>query len=85
LGWGQLYKVHEIVRAAIEPKKIYELGWATKARDSAFTGSANRKDVSGDEARHARNPGQPPAQTMSLEEGRSYISELAAKWLDSLI
>lgn len=84
LGWGQLYKVHEIIRTAIEPKKIHELGWSTRNRDSAFTGSANRADVSGEEARHARNSGQPPAQTMSLAEGRTYISELVKSWLDSL-
>ncbi len=84
LGWVELYKVHEVIRDAIQPKKIYELGWATKADDSAFTGSANRADVSGDEARHARNSGPPPTRTMSLAEGRSYISDLVTKWLDLL-
>jgi hypothetical protein len=84
LGWVELYKVHEVIRDAIQPKKTYELGWATKADDSAFTGSANRADVSGDEARHARNSGPPPTRTMSLAEGRSYISDLVMKWLDLL-
>jgi hypothetical protein len=37
LGWVELYKVHEIIRDAIQPKKIHELGWAAKADDSAFT------------------------------------------------
>jgi len=58
LGFVELYKVHEIIRDAIKPKKIPELGWATKADDSAFTRSANRADVSGSSARHARNPVQ---------------------------
>lgn len=84
LGFVELYNVHEVIRDSIKPKKIYELGWATKADDSAFTGSANRADVSGNEARHARNPGQPPTHTMSLAEGRSYIGDLVTKWLDSL-
>jgi hypothetical protein len=84
LGWVELYKVHELIRGAIQPKKTYELGWATKADDSAFTGSANRADVSGDDARHARNSGLPPARTMSLAEGRSYISDLVTKWLGPL-
>jgi len=37
LGWVELNKVHEIVRDEVHPKKIHELGWATKADDSAFT------------------------------------------------
>jgi hypothetical protein len=84
LGWVDLYKVHEIIRDAIQPEKIYELGWAAKADDSAFTGSANRADVSGNDARHARNSGPPPTRTMSLAEGRSYVSDLVTKWLEFL-
>jgi hypothetical protein len=84
LGWAELYKVHEVIRDAIRPKKIYELGWATQSDDSALTGSANRADVSADEARHARNSGPPPTRTMSLAEGRSYVSDLVRKWLDLL-
>jgi hypothetical protein len=84
LGWIVLYKVHEIVRDAIKPDRIPDRGWATRADDSAFTSSANRADVSGAGARHARNPGTPPTRTMSLAEGRSFVSDLVAKWLGSL-
>lgn len=84
LGWVELYKVHEIIRDTIQSKKIHELGWADKGDDSAFTASANRADVSGDHARHARNSGLPPTRTMSIVEGRSYISDLVTKWLGSL-
>jgi hypothetical protein len=84
LGWVELYKVHEIVRHSIMPKKIYKLGWATKSDDRAFTGSADRPDVSGRDARHARMPGLPPRRTMSLAEGRSYISDLVTKWVGHL-
>jgi hypothetical protein len=84
LGWGELYKVHEIIRDAIKRKKIAELGWASNADDSAFTASANRADVSGSGARHARNSGSTPTRTMTLAEGRSYISDLVTKLLDSL-
>jgi hypothetical protein len=54
LGWVELYKVHEIIRRDIEPKGkgLHEMGWTTKARDRAFTASADRYDVSGDAARH---------------------------------
>lgn len=85
LDWYDLYKVHEIIRRDVEPQKLDQLGWTTKAEDSAFTVSANRYDVSGDAARHAVDNGEdPPKRTMSLREGCKYISSLTARWLDSL-
>ena len=84
LGWVHLYKVHEIIRDAIKPDKITDLGWTTNTDDSAFTASANRADVSGAEARHARNSGAPPTRTMSIAEGRSFVGDLVTQWLGSL-
>lgn len=83
LGWVELYKVHEIIRESIQPTKIPDLGWADKATDSAFTGSANLPEVSGADARHARMKGA-PKRTMTIEQGRAYISDLVTKWLDRL-
>jgi hypothetical protein len=80
LGWVDLRKVYEIINDSI-PTKIYKMGWTTRARLSAFTGSADRPDVSGREARHARLPGLPQRRTMTLAEGRSYVSDLVTKWL----
>jgi hypothetical protein len=82
-GWGELYKVHEIIRHSIMPGKIYEVGWADKPTDSAFTGSANLPGVSGSGARHARMEGN-PKRTMTIDEGRDYISGIVIKWLDLL-
>lgn len=85
LDWYDLYKIHEIVRHNIKPRKLDKLGWTTKARDRAFTASADRYDVSGDAARHAVDRHEePPRQTMTLEESHGYISKLTAKWLDWL-
>ncbi len=85
LDWLALYKVHEIIRRDIEPNKIHKLGWATKMQDSAFTASADRYDVSGDDARHAvDNRSEYPKHTMTISEGRAYISDLVTTWLDSL-
>jgi hypothetical protein len=85
LQWAELYKVHEIIRRDVKPKKFDEIGWTTKARDRAFGASADRYDVSGDAARHAVDKhAEPPKETMTISEGRSYISDLVAKWLDSL-
>ncbi|MFZ2238405.1 MAG: hypothetical protein WAV90_02540 [Gordonia amarae] len=82
-GWVELYKVHEIVRDSIKPNKIYEIGWADKATDSAFTGSANLPGVSGSDALHARRAGS-PTNTMTNDRARAYIGRLVAMWLDKL-
>jgi len=85
LDWYNLYKVYEIVRDAIKPEELHKLGWTTKKREGAFTGSANLYSVSGNEARHAVDKsGDPPKETMTQSEGRSYISDLVAKWLGRL-
>jgi hypothetical protein len=84
LGWVDLYKIHEIIRHAIPLSDMIARGWTSKAADSAFTASANRADVSGAYARHARNRGGVPANTMSIAQARSYISDLVAKWLGNL-
>jgi hypothetical protein len=85
LDWIALYKVHEIIRRDIEPDKVHTLGWATKTQDSAFTASADRYDVSGNDARHAvdKRSGY-PKHTMTISEGRAYIGNLVTSWLDSL-
>jgi hypothetical protein len=58
LGWVELYKVFEIVRDSA-PKA--DLATMVNAGDlKAFTASANRPDISGSDARHARIAGDPP-------------------------
>ncbi|WP_421843660.1 hypothetical protein [Mycobacterium sp.] len=84
LDWHDLYKIREIVSHAIRPQDIVSRRWANRETDSAFRASANRPDVSGSAARHARTRGASPKQTMTIEQGRSYISNLVIKWLDSL-
>ena len=82
LDWVELYKVYEVVRDAVRPQTIVGLGWATKATESAFTGSANRPDVSGEGARHARMSGDTPKNRMTLEDGRAFISGVVLRWLE---
>jgi hypothetical protein len=60
-------------------------GWVSAADLSAFRASANRPDVSGDQARHARMPGAPPKRTMTLTEARQIINVLVTAWLESLL
>jgi hypothetical protein len=83
-GWGELYKVHEIIRDSIKPDTIPGRGWADGATDSAFTASANLPGVSGSAARHARMDGT-PKRTMTVDQGREYIRTVVVRWLDSLM
>lgn len=84
LGWGDLFKIHEKIQDSINGS-IPKMGWASKADDDAFGASANRSDVSGKDARHARTEkGPPPKRTMTIQQGREYIRDIVAKWLDYL-
>jgi len=81
LGWAELFKVHEIIQESIEGS-IPKMGWASKADDDAFGPSVNRRDVSGEDARHAKQDNRPPPKkTMTIEQGRQYIRDVVAKWL----
>jgi hypothetical protein len=84
LGWVELFKVFEIVRDAVKPARLDRSGLATKEQVSAFTASANRPDVSGQEARHARMGGGPPQRMMTVSEGHEFIGNLVRAWIDSL-
>jgi hypothetical protein len=80
--WAELYKVHEILLDNVTG--LYQRGWVTRDQISTFTASANRREVSGDLARHARLKGDPPMRTMTLGEARRLIGALVTRWLDWL-
>lgn len=80
--WADLYKIHEIMLDNVP--EFFERGWVTKDQISAFTASANRKEVSGALARHARLKGDPPKRIMALVEARQLIGSLVVTWLDWL-
>jgi hypothetical protein len=73
--WVALYKMFEIIRDAVGGGQVglVATGWTDQADLSAFTGSANRPDVYGDRARHARMSGGPPRQTMDLVRAQACI------------
>jgi hypothetical protein len=84
-NWGDLYKVFEIVRENVGGQKALEKrGWVTRNEIDVFKASANRKEVSGDEARHARWRGSSPRRTMTMVEGRQMIGVLVTAWMESL-
>jgi hypothetical protein len=89
LGWVELYKAYEIIRDAVSGGRngIPTLAGRLDIPESEikrFTGSANRPDVSGPDARHARQSGPPPKQSMTLPDGRHFIRDLARRWLETL-
>ncbi|MCA1676884.1 MAG: hypothetical protein LC799_33490 [Actinobacteria bacterium] len=90
LDWIELYKAYEIIKHAVSGGKegIQALAATLDVPESEikrFTGSANRPDVSGHDARHARMPGARPKQTMTLPDGRHFIRDLTRRWLDTLV
>jgi hypothetical protein len=90
LNWIELYKAYEIIKHAVGGGKdgIRALAAALDVPEvdiKRFTGSANRPDVSGPDARHARMAGARPRQTMTLPDGRQFIRDLAHRWLDTLV
>lgn len=82
LDYVALYKLFEIVRDDSGGSTgIVGRKWAAREDISAFTGAANRPDVSGDDARHARMPGAPPKRSFTIDESRSFVLTLVQRWL----
>lgn len=77
--WYHLYKMWEVIEERAEAG-----GWTSKAAAKRFTGSANRRDVAGREARHAVNAGTPPAKSkrLSIEDAVAWLLPLVERWLD---
>ena len=85
-----LYKVFEIVRDhGSKPGngKVATLvakGWVSQADIKAFIAAADRPDISGDRARHARARGRPPPRRLTLSEAQQVILQLVERWRYSL-
>lgn len=85
LNWVDLYKLYEIVRDRVgNEQSLKAKKWVPNGELSAFKASANRPDVSGSGARHARMGGGPPKLTMTLAEGETFIRRLVVAWWNSL-
>lgn len=77
MGWADLYKAFEIVRAASKigtaPKySLEQLGYSKTEVDN-FTRSANLH-------RHARPSGDPPKRELSLAEAQEFTRDMAERW-----
>ena len=84
LGWVELYKVYEIVRASGVLHTAADAAGLKPSDVKLFTHTANHPEASGDEGRHARTQQQPPKNPMPIEQARDLVSRLVRAWLDSL-
>jgi hypothetical protein len=76
--WHGLYKMYERIEKCVPGGRptLIRAGYATAKQFENFRKSANDPAVSGDDARHAVSDGYPPAQPMTLDEGRAFIEGL---------
>lgn len=81
-SWFTLYNVYEVI--------CHDLGGEHKLRTSGladaealrtFTESANRLEISGDAARHARIRGEPSGRSTDVVSGREMIRALLRAWM----
>ena len=84
LNWVDLYKIYEIVLEDVGGTSGAR-AWVSKKKLESFAASANNRHVSGDDSRHAKLYGPPPANPMTIETARETIRLLAAGWLNSYI
>jgi hypothetical protein len=85
LGWGDMYKVWEIVREAVGgPKQVKRVGLATEDDLDRLKLSADHQKVSGDAARHARMEGDPrKGSGFSLDQGIAVVGTMVSRWVKS--
>lgn len=86
LDWVTLYKIFEIVRS-VAPNGVRTMtsdGWISASDLNAFTAAANRPEISGPTARHARLPGRPPDVEMSLTQAHMVIQALVRNCCQTL-
>lgn len=80
--WHALYKVYEVVRDDLGgTKRLMSLRPSDPMALDTFTESANRSEISGDAARHARLGGQPSGRSTDLVSARHLIRSLVEAWM----
>lgn len=78
--WNELSKIVELVKHRTKIDAIKE-GWISENDLDAFSASANNESVSGIlNSRHAKNYGDPPKNTMTLERGEEIVQNILKDW-----
>jgi hypothetical protein len=78
LDFYTLFKVGEIIE---EHARDEMLEWTSSSEFGRFNTAANSASVSGTAARHAVQRKPPKGKPMSIEEARTYILNLAQKFI----
>jgi hypothetical protein len=82
LGWGELYKIYELLKNAAGDHFRARTGVSDSER-RAFTASANDRGISGLGARHAVARPQRARHSMGLDEARELVRRMLTTWLNS--
>jgi hypothetical protein len=84
-NWVELYKIYEIISDdAGGDKGIVSRGWATTAELRSFTATANRRELSGDDARHGSDEGRPfKGEPMRVADAESLIRRVLSSYVMS--
>jgi hypothetical protein len=83
-NWFNLYRILEIVKCDVGGShKLVATGWVSNRRLDRFKRTANRPELSGDGARHARGKGRPPLKAMSIAEAKALIGTILTQWIAS--
>ena len=80
LGWGDLYKIYELLEHSAEGRLRERVG-ISKAQEDAFTASANDAGISGIQARHAIPRKQQAKRSMTNREAQEFVRQMLAAWL----
>jgi hypothetical protein len=80
LGWGDLYKIYELLEHAAGGR-LRERTGISKSQEDAFTASANDAGISGIQARHAIPRKQQAKRSMTNPEAQELIRQMLAAWL----
>jgi len=85
LGWVELYRLSEVIEAAIGGfPNIVQHGWASASELRSFKHTANSVSAVGDEARHGKESTRQPRKPMKLSQARELVDRILKSWLRSM-
>lgn len=82
-SWTEMYAVYEIIQEDIGGN-VEKRGWSTKTNRELFERTAQHPKTAGLEARHGEWPHPPPEDPMSLQDARTWMRKVLAKWIRSI-
>jgi hypothetical protein len=82
--WINMYKVYEVISDDLGGEhKLKNVNWVDKSDIDRFTGTAQSRQLIGDDARHAKAKYIGPNKPMNIQEAKILIKTLMNAWIDS--